>query len=501
MTIPLLEMKRIGKRFPGVVALDNVSLEVRPAEIVALVGENGAGKSTLMKILGGIHQPDTGEIRINGEPVTIHSVNDSMRLGVGFIHQELNVLPNLDVAANVFLGREPRYGGFLNLIDRRKIEAETEKLLGRLGVAVSPRTQLSELSIAHRQMVEIAKALSLDTRLLIMDEPTSSLTLAETHRLLEVVKELRAHGVSVIYISHRLGEVTEIADRVIVLRDGANAGALERADLNHDRIVQLMVGRDLRHVHTPKTGSVQPDFFIVENLRTSRYPDKPVSFTVGKGEILGVAGLVGAGRTELAQAVFGVEPAAGGTVRLDGESLHPKSPGDAIRKGVCLIPEDRRGLGLITEWAVRDNITLATLDNFARSGLIDFAAEERVASEMSAKLRVKTPSVSAKVSQLSGGNQQKVVLAKWLLQKLKVIIFDEPTRGIDIGAKSEIYELINQLAADGAAVIVISSDLEEILRISDRVAVMHEGKLTGVLGRAEANEESIMRLAVGHSSS
>ncbi len=490
-------MKGICKQFPGVVALDNVSLDVRTDEIVALVGENGAGKSTLMKILGGIYQPEAGEIRIHGEKVTIHTVNDSMRLGVGFIHQELNALPNLDVAANVFLGREPRFGGFLNLIDRRKIEAETNKLLKRLGVEVSPRTQLSELPIAHRQMVEIAKALSLDTRLLIMDEPTSSLTLTETNRLLEVVKELREHGVSVIYISHRLGEVTEIADRVVVLRDGANAGTLERGEMNHDRIVQLMVGRDLQHVHTPKTSPVKPDYFIIENLRTRRYPDKPVSFNVGKGEVLGVAGLVGAGRTELAQAVFGVEPAMGGRVLLDGETIHPKSPRASIKKGLCLIPEDRRNLGLITDWTVRDNITLPTLSDYARAGLIDFKEEDRVAVEMVSKLRVKTPSISAKVSQLSGGNQQKVVLAKWLLQKLKVIIFDEPTRGIDIGAKSEIYELINQLAADGAAVIVISSDLEEILRISDRVAVMHEGKLTGVLKRAEASEEAIMRLAVG----
>jgi ribose transport system ATP-binding protein len=497
-TTPLLEMKGISKRFPGVVALNNVSLEARPAEIVALMGENGAGKSTLMKILGGVHQPDEGEIRINGEAVTIQSVNESMRLGVGFIHQELNVLPNLDVAANVFLGREPRFGGFLNLIDRRKIEGETAKLLDRLGVDVSPRAQAGDLSIAQRQMIEIAKALSLDTRLLIMDEPTSSLTLAETNRLLEVVKDLRSQGVSVIYISHRLGEVTELADRVVVLRDGANAGRLEREEINHDRIVQLMVGRDLQHVHTPKTDSIQPDYFVVENLRTARYPDKPVSFEVGRGEVLGVAGLIGAGRTEVAQALFGVEPALGGRIALDGEELEISSPQDAMSKGFCLIPEDRRNVGLITSWTVRENITLATLPSYSNGGLIDFAAESRAAAEISSKLRVKTPSVEALVSQLSGGNQQKVVLAKWLLRKLKVIIFDEPTRGIDVGAKSEIYELINRLAADGAAVIVISSDLEEILRISDRIAVMHEGNLTGVLKRAEASEESIMRLAVGH---
>jgi ribose transport system ATP-binding protein len=497
MATPLLEMHGISKRFPGVVALQDVSLTVNPGEIVALVGENGAGKSTLMKVLGGIIQPDTGTLRINGEPVTIHSVNDSLRLGIGFIHQELNVFPNLDVAANVFLGREPRKGGLLNLIDRARIEADTAQLLKRLGVEVSPRTLLGELSIAQQQMVEIAKALSLDARLLILDEPTSSLTLAETQRLLAVCRELRAHGVSLIYISHRLGEVLELADRVVVLRDGKNAGNLERSELTHDRIVQLMVGRDLQHVHKVQEVSAQPDYFKVENLHTRRYPQQAVSFQVGKGEVLGVAGLVGAGRTEVAQALFGVEPMLSGRVLLDGKELLLNSPQAAIRHGLCLIPEDRRHLGLITGWTIQANTTLATLPRFAKAGLVQVAAENKAAVEMAAKLRVKAPSVAAKVSELSGGNQQKVVLAKWLLQQLKVVIFDEPTRGIDIGAKSEIYELINQLAADGAAVIVISSDLEEILRISDRVAVMHEGKLTGVLARAECSEEAIMRLAVG----
>jgi ribose transport system ATP-binding protein len=497
MTTPLLAMQGISKRFPGVVALNNVSLNVDAGEIVALVGENGAGKSTLMKILGGIHQPDEGTITINGEAVTMHNVNDSMRLGIGFIHQELNVFPNLDVAANVFLGREPVNAGFLRLIDRTKIEAQTDVLLKRLGVEVSPRTQLSELSIAQQQMVEIAKALSLNTRLLIMDEPTSSLTLAETTRLLEVVKDLRTHGVSVIYISHRLGEVTEIADRVVVLRDGANAGTLQRDEITHDEMVTLMVGRALQHVHEPKEINANPNYFVVENLRTKRYADKAVSFGVGKGEVLGVSGLIGAGRSEVAQAIFGVEPMLGGRILLDGNELTIKSSQDAIKHGICLIPEDRRHLGLVMEWTISANTTLATLTNYAKAGLIDFAAEKKVAVEMSQKLRVKAPNVATKVSQLSGGNQQKVVLAKWLLQKLKAIIFDEPTRGIDIGAKSEIYELINQLAADGTAVIVISSDLEEILRISDRVAVMHEGKLTGILPRAECSEEAIMRLAVG----
>ncbi len=506
MAIPLLEMHGISKRFPGVVALQDVSLTVNAGtvnvgEIVALVGENGAGKSTLMKTLGGIVQPDAGTIRFNDELVTFSAVSDSLGLGIGFIHQELNVFPNLDVAANVFLGREPRKGGWLNLIDRAQIEAETAMLLKRLGVDVAPCTLLGELSIAQQQMVEIAKALSLNARLLIMDEPTSSLTLTETNRLLAVAQDLRAHGVSIIYISHRLGEVLEIADRVVVLRDGANAGTLTREEMTHDRIVQLMVGRALQHVHTPKASSAQPDYFKVENLRTRRYPNQTVSFNVGKGEVLGVAGLIGAGRSEIAQAIFGVEPRLAGNVTLDGVPLTIHSAQDAMRHGIALIPEDRRGLGLLTEWSIQSNITLATLPSYAKANLLQTAAENKAAVEMAARLRVKAPSVAAKVSELSGGNQQKVVLAKWLLQKLNVIIFDEPTRGIDIGAKSEIYELINNLtadgAADGAAVIVISSDLEEILRISDRVAVMHEGKLTGVLPRAECSEEAIMKLAVG----
>ena len=498
MQTSLLEMHGISKRFPGVVALQDVSLTVNAGEIVALVGENGAGKSTLMKTLGGIVQPDAGTMRFKGEAVTFNTVNDSLSLGIGFIHQELNVFPNLDVAANVFLGREPRKGGILNLIDRTKLAADTEVLLQRLGVAVSPNTQLGELSIAQQQMVEIAKALSLNAKLLIMDEPTSSLTLAETTRLLEVAKDLRAHGVSIIYISHRLGEVLELADRVVVLRDGRNAGTLTREELTHDRIVQLMVGRDLEHVHKVQEVSAQPDYFCVENLCTRRYPNHTISFSVGKGEVLGVAGLIGAGRSEVAQAIFGVEPPLAGKVTLDGRALTIDSAQDAMRHGIALIPEDRRGLGLLTEWRIQENTTLATLPRYAKAGWLQTAAENRAAVEMAAKLRVKAPSVAAKVSELSGGNQQKVVLAKWLLLNLNVVIFDEPTRGIDVGAKSEIYELINQLAADGVAVIVISSDLEEILRISDRVAVMHEGKLTGVLPRAECSEEAIMKLAVGH---
>jgi ribose transport system ATP-binding protein len=326
-----------------------------------------------------------------------------------------------------------------------------------------------------------------------MDEPTSSLTLTETNRLLEVVKELRAQGVSVIYISHRLGEVTQIADRVIVLRDGTNAGTLERAEMSHDRIVQLMVGRELQHVHTPKTDSIQPDYFVVENLRTRRYPNSPVSFKVGRGEVLGVAGLVGAGRSEIAQALFGVEPSLGGRVTLDGEEVKVSSPQEAISKGFCLIPEDRRNLGLITNWTVRDNISLATLTSYARGGLVDFAAENKAAVEMSSKLRVKTPSVEALVSQLSGGNQQKVVLAKWLEVSPTVVLLDDPTRGVDIGAKHEIYALVRGLADSGRIVLLRSTELSEIAGLADRVLVFYRGRLAAACRGEDVDTSALLR--------
>lgn len=489
-------MKGISKRFPGVVALDGVDLEVYPGEVVALIGENGAGKSTLMKILGGIYQPDAGTIKIDGQPVTIHTVRDAINAGIGFIHQELNVLDNLDVAGNVFLGREPKRGGFL--IDSEKIHAQTRIYLDRLGLDVSSRTLLSELSIAQQQMVEIAKALSLNARILIMDEPTSSLTLTETARLLEVVKDLRAQNVSVIYISHRLGEIKGIADRVIALRDGRNAGALAREEIDHDRMVKLMVGRDLAHFYAHTNGAKQPRYFEVRNLRTRRYPGCAVSFDAARGEILGFSGLVGAGRSEVAQAIFGIDAALDGTILLDDKPLKISAPQDAIRHGIYLIPEDRRRSGLVVDMAVRENVTLPSLERYAAAGLINAQAERRVAEENCRKLNVKTPSVEARAANLSGGNQQKVVLAKWLSLEPKVLIFDEPTRGIDVGAKAEIYDLMRRLAEAGVAIIMISSDMEEILHVSDRVAVMHEGAITGILERDQCSEEAIMRLAVGH---
>ena len=496
----LLEMRGIGKRFPGVVALDGVDFHVNAGEVVALLGENGAGKSTLMKILGGLYQPDAGQVSVDGAPVTIHSVNDSIGLGIGFIHQELNVLDNLDVAANVFLGREPVLAGVLKplkLIDRRKMNADAVVHLRRLGLDVSPETPLHRLSIAQQQLVEIAKALSLNARLLIMDEPTSSLTLTETSRLLAVVKDIRAQGVSVIYISHRLGEVSEIADRAVVLRDGRNAGILQREEITHDRMVQLMVGRELHHSYVAPENKSKAGFFEVRDLETTRYPGRKISFSLGGGEILGFAGLVGAGRSEMAQAIFGVDSKLGGKVSLNGQQLDLHSSAQAIRAGIYLVPEDRRQTGLIVESPIRENISLPALQRYTVRGLINRARESKASEAVATRLNVKTSSIETLVKNLSGGNQQKVVLAKWLQLDPKVMIFDEPTRGIDVGAKAEIYELLRGLAKNGVGVIVISSDMEEVLGLSDRLAVMHEGRITGILDRQNCTEENVMRLAVG----
>jgi ribose transport system ATP-binding protein len=495
---PLLQMSRIGKRFPGVIALDDVSFEIGHGEIVALIGENGAGKSTLMKILGGVHQPDSGEIRIEGKEVKIRSVQDSAAHGIGFVHQELNVLDNLDIAGNVFLGREPLKGGFLKLIDRVKMYAETDKYLKHLGLDMSGKTPLLNLCIAEQQMVEIAKAISQNARLLIMDEPTSSLTLTETNRLLALIRELKTQGVSVIYISHRLSEVGEIADRVIGLRDGRNAGTLERSEIRHENMVRMMIGRELSNFYVPPAGEArQKNYLEINSLRTRKYPQKNISFQVGKGEILGFAGLVGAGRTDMAQALFGVKRAVEASIALDGRPLNINSPHDAITQGVYLIPEDRRNLGLITSQTIRENVTLPDLSKFASAGLMNFKKEKTLAKEVCGELNVKMSSVETQAANLSGGNQQKVVLAKWLSLDPKVLIFDEPTRGVDVGAKAEIYSLMRGLAEKGVAIIVISSDMEEVLGISDRVAVMHEGRITGILEREDCSEEAVMQLAVG----
>ncbi|HEY5042234.1 MAG TPA: sugar ABC transporter ATP-binding protein, partial [Verrucomicrobiae bacterium] len=462
---------------------------------VAICGENGAGKSTLMKILGGVYQPDAGEILMDGQPVKINGVSDSIKRGIAFIHQELNVLGNLDVAANVFLGREPRNA--LGLIDRKKIHADTVPFIRQLGLEVATRTRLDNLSIAQQQMVEIAKALSLNARLIIMDEPTSSLTLTETKRLLELVCELSEQGVSVVYISHRLGEIEECADRVVVLRDGKNAGELTSEEASHDKLVNLMVGRDIKSFYVQSAGAKTPGFFKVRNATSSLHPGKTVSFDAARGEILGFAGLVGAGRSEMAKAISGLEDSAGKEIILDGKKLSIGRPRDAIDHGIYLAPENRRTEGLIVEMSVRENVSLPSLGNFSRLGLINRRHERQIAAEQVEALQIKTPTVETRVLNLSGGTQQKVVLGKWLAMTPNVMILDEPTRGIDVGAKAEIYRLMRELADGGAVILMISSDMEEILNVSDRIAVMHEGEISGVLERADCKEENVMQLAVG----
>ncbi len=498
---PILELLNIGKRFPGVIALDNVTLSVDTGDIVALIGENGAGKSTLMKILGGAIARDTGTVKIDGKEVEIRSPREASALGIEFIHQELSVLDNLDVAANIFLRREPTKGGRLKLIDRKRIYSEADALLKKLGLDLPSRTPLSRLSLAQQQLVEIARAISTGARIIIMDEPTSSLSLTETQRLLEIIKDLKAHNVSIIYISHRLHEVEEIADRAVVLRDGKNAGELQRRDIKRDNMIRMMVGRDLKELFTTANGNglkeKDPNWFTVESLRTQRYPNKSVSFRVARGEVLGIAGLVGSGRSEMARTIFGVDEAIQAKITLNGQTLNFTNPRDAINHGVYLVPEDRRSCGLVVDFNVRENISLPNLESYATGKIINAGKETKAAVEAVKSINIKTPTPEMRAANLSGGNQQKVVLARWLTFSPKVIIFDEPTRGIDVGAKAEIYALIRKLATEGVSLIVISSEMEEVLGISDRIAVMHEGRITGFLERPQFSEEAVMHLATG----
>ena len=497
-------MSAISKRFPGVIALDRVDFDVDTGEIVGLVGENGAGKSTLMKVLAGIHRADSGEISIDGVPVAMHGPADAVRHGIGIIHQELEVIDTLDVAGNVFLGREPHVAGPLRLLDRRRMESETARQLARIGAQVSPRTVVGRLSSAQKQFVAIARALSMNARLLILDEPTASLGAGETERLFAVLQDLRKTGTAIVYISHRLREIEALADRAAVLRDGRNAGALQRGELTRDRLVQLMVGRaiesgrsrPLRSNVTTAAASGAGARLHVDRVRTGRYPAVEVSLTVNRGEVLGIAGLIGAGRSELAEAICGVGTRVSGRVLVDGDPLAIGSPRDAIGAGLCLVPEDRRGRGVIGAMSLRENITLPALRAHARLGLVKRASEARAAEAIATALTVKAQSIEVAAATLSGGNQQKVVLGKWLALQPRVIIFDEPTQGVDVGAKAEIHRLIRELADRGTAVVMISSDLDEIVAESDRVAVMHEGRITGVLDGSTCTPESIMRLAV-----
>jgi ribose transport system ATP-binding protein len=493
-------MSAISKRFPGVVALADVDFDVHRGEIVALVGENGAGKSTLMKVLAGIHRADAGTIHVDGVPAAIATPSDAAGLGIAVIHQVLELVDTLDVAANIFLGRE-LHRGPLRLLDRRPMEADAARELARVGLPVSPRTPLRRLSPAQRQLVAIARALSMHARLLVLDEPTSSLGAVEAERLFAVLQDLRAGGAGIVYISHRLQEIERLADRAVVLRDGRHAGSLSRKEISHDRLVHLMVGRAIDRVRRPtmaraSAGATDASGLQIDGIRTVRYPAAEVSLMVRRGEVLGVAGLVGAGRSELAETICGIAPRLAGRVALDGRTLTITSPHDAIGQGICLVPEDRRRHGVIDALSVRENITLPALTSYARAGLVRRRAETGAARETATALTVKAASIETRVATLSGGNQQKVVLGKWMALRPQVIVFDEPTQGVDVGAKAEIHQLIRRLADAGAAVMMISSDLEEVVAESDRVAVMHDGRITGILDRASCTPEAIMTLAV-----
>jgi len=490
-------MTGISKEYPGVKALQDVSISVGPGEVLGLVGENGAGKSTLMKVLGGVVAPSAGSIVIDGDEVPRLTVESSMASGIAFVHQELNLFDNLTVAANIFIGREPLTGGPMRLIDTVTLTANARPLLKQLGAEFSAEAPVGSLSLAEKQLVEIAKALSLNARLVIMDEPTSSLTAAETERLLNVIARLRADGVSTIFISHRLAEVERTADRVIVLRDGRQVAALARSEIQPEIMIRHMIGRDLKTLYRPPARPPGQAVIELIDLKTAYRPEQAVCLAVRQGEILGLAGLVGSGRTELARTIFGLDAAKGGEIRIGGERVLIKAPRDAIDRGIYLVPEDRKRSGLVLGFSIERNITLAGLDAYTQYGLTDGAAEEAQAEAKRRQLDIRCRDVASDVASLSGGNQQKVVLAKWLSMAPKLLIFDEPTRGIDIGAKNQIYGLMRQLADGGVAILMISSDMEEVIGVSDRVAVMHEGRIAGFLDRAAVSEQAIMALAVG----
>ena len=488
----VLEMEGISKRFGATRALDDVRLTVRSHEIHALMGENGAGKSTLMKVLSGVYQPDSGVIKVDGRPVLIGKPAEARAAGISLIYQELSVAANLTVAENVFMGSEPktRWG----MADIAEMNRRTEDVLRSLDAPFSATTPARKLSIAQQQQVEIARALIHRGRVLIMDEPTAALSDRETEALFRIVRKLRDDGIAVIYISHRMAEVNELADCVTVLRDGGYVGELTREQLDPARIVQMMVGRPLGDFYQHKTGRIRGKPVLqVENLTGGKV--RPASFTVHAGEVLGLAGLVGAGRTELARLIFGADPKTGGRVRLDGQEVDIREPLDAIRLAIGYLPEDRKGQGLFLQLSALANTSMNTLRGNSRLGVINHSALNKLTNEAIARLSIKVSGPEGIVGGLSGGNQQKVLLARWLEIKPRVLLLDEPTRGVDVGAKSEIYRIINDLAAQGVAIVVISSELPEVIGICDRVVVMREGVITGECTEENINQENIMTLA------
>lgn len=489
----LLEMKGISKRFLGVRALKGVDFELRRGEVHALVGENGAGKSTLMKVLTGIYQPDDGEIFFEGKPYAVKNIGEAQALGIAMIHQELNMMNDLTVAQNVFIGREIKKGFWLKDAEMVK---ETQKIFDRIGIKIDPKMQLGRLTVGKQQMVEIAKAVSRDCKLLILDEPTAALTQTEIEELFRIMEDLKAKGIGMIYISHRMDEINRISDRITVMRDGEYVGTVDTASVTKDEVINMMIGRVV--YEDPKTHSEVPDdaevVLEVKHL-SSGNAFNDVSFTLRRGEILGFSGLMGAGRTEVARAIFGADPHDGGEIFVNGKRVNIKTPEDAVKLGIGYLSEDRKRYGLLLDKSITENSALASIDKYTKGIFINDRRAKAEAKEENLKLRTKTPSMDQLLKNLSGGNQQKVIIARWLIRNSDILIFDEPTRGIDVGAKSEIYTLMNQLTKQGKSIIMISSELVEILRMSDRVLVMCEGKKTGELDISEANQENIMRLA------
>ncbi|HSB61522.1 MAG TPA: sugar ABC transporter ATP-binding protein [Vicinamibacteria bacterium] len=492
---PAVSMRGIRKAFPGVVALDGVDFDVRRGEVHVLLGENGAGKSTLMRVLSGATAKDAGEIRVDGRPVEIQGPRHAQALGVGTIYQELTLVPQLSAAENIFLGKEPVLAA--GVIDRARLRRDAAALLAGLGVEVDPGEKAGGLGIAQQQMVEVAKALSSEPRLLVMDEPTSALTERETEQLFDAIARLTAKGVAVVYISHRLDEVARIGNRVSVLRDGRHVATHRVGDVSVAELIRLMANRELKE-HFPKRRAPRgPEVLRVEGLRRGRLL-RDVSFSLHRGEVLGVAGLLGAGRTEMARAVLGADRREGGRITIKGDVVDVRSPADAFRRGVGLLPEDRKTQGLVLGLSVRGNVALPSARRLSRLGVVDAAGERSLVRRWVDELRVKAAGLEQEVGRLSGGNQQKVVLAKWLAAGVDVLLMDEPTRGIDVGAKVEIYELMNRLTAQGAGIVMITSELPELLGMSDRILVMHQGRVQAELRSEEATQERVLRAALGH---
>lgn len=493
MPAELLRVERVNKAFPGVQALKDVSLAIGRGEVLALVGENGAGKSTLMNVLSGIHQKDSGKIFLEGREVTIHSPLHSQHLGLSIIHQELNLVPHFSVAENIFVGQEKRRGGIF--LDRPRTLREAKTVLDRVGLAVDPAALVRTLSIAQRQMIEIAKALSRNAKLIVMDEPTSSISDREIERLFRIIRDLKAGGVSVIFISHKLEEVFAIADRIAVMRDGEMIGQMDSKECTPDSVIRMMVGREITDIFPKTTTAGDGVVLEVRGLVLARQ-GQGLDFSLHRGEILGFSGLVGAGRSELLQAIFGIDAFEKGEVLLEGKPVRIRSPKDAIRLGIGFVPEDRKLKGLMLGLAVRDNISIASLEKVSSRGVLNGGAEKASVDGFIQALTIKTSGRDQLALHLSGGNQQKVVLAKWLAIRPKILIVDEPTRGVDVGAKKEIHAILDRLAGEGVAIVMISSELPEILGMSDRIIVMHEGQIRGELLRREATQERILTMAL-----